>query len=274
MSKTAPDSVLTFGSMPLWVTPTQRNRRPPPPGPSPWYLSSPAAQVHAADGAWTWINDPKLSGVCHLFSPRDEAVLTVDFYCYIQQLPDDRLLIWHEEGRQPPDASSNPRVVFDLVTLAALAPARNAESAGAELKANKQRLRYEGGLPVRHELVTSIDAGTHEIAPPPEFAQLGETLVLADFGPSQVSSNFSDRMSRAIFCFNFSARQLEVIPQDWFNGGKYDYGYQWITRVDRDPATARIVGEGIRLGRFRLDGSGRQVEKWLHTDPFYRPSYE
>lgn len=259
--------------MPLWVPPTQRNRRPPPPGPSPWYLSSPAAQIHAADGAWTWINDPKLGGVCHLFSPRDQPVLTVDFYCYVQQLPGDRLLIWHEEGRQPPDANLNPMVVFDLLTLAALLPAQSAESAGAELKANRQRLRYEGGLPIRYELVSSIDAGMHEIVPPPEFAELSETLVLADFGPSRVSSNFSDRMSRAIFSFNFPDRQLEVIPQDWFNGGGYDFGYQWITRVDRDPTTGRIVGEGIRLGSFRLDSSGRQIEKWLHTDPFYRPNY-
>jgi hypothetical protein len=162
----APISMLTFNSMPLWLPPTQRNRRPPPPGPSPWYLSSPAAQIHAADGAWTWINDPKLSGVCHLFSPHDQAVLTVDFYCYVEQLQGDRLLIWREEGRQPPNASLNPKIAFDLLTLAALAPVQNAELAGTELKANKQRLRYEGGHPIRYELLTSVEPGIHAIATP------------------------------------------------------------------------------------------------------------
>lgn len=269
-----PIRMLTFDSMPLWLPPTQRNRQAPPPGPSPWYLSSPSAQIHAADGVWTWINDPKLGGVCHLFSPRDQAVLTVDFYCYVQQLPGDRLLIWHEEGRQTPSAAENPKVVFDLLVLTALVPVQDAEVAAAELKANRQRLRYQGGHPVRYELVTSIDAGIHAIGPPPEFGELPETLVLADFGPSEVSSNYADRMYRAIFAFDFSAGQLEVIPQDWFNGGGYDYGYQWITRVDREPATGRIVGEAIRLGRFRLDPSGRQIDKWLHSDPFYRPVYE
>jgi hypothetical protein len=254
--------------------PTQRNSSPPVPGPSPWYLSSPSAQVHARDGTWTWIEDPKLAGICHLFSPRDEAVLTVDFYCYVQQLPHERLLIWHEEGRQQSNISPNPRVVFDLLTLTALVPVPDAESVAVNLRAKKNCVRFEGGCAARYEIVTSIEAGIHPITPPREFSELHEVLVLADFGPAELSSNHWDRMSRAIFAFNFQARQLEVMPQDWFNGGGYDYGYQWISRVYREPNRGRIFGEGVRLGRFRLDPSGRRVEEWLHDDRFYRPADE
>ena len=57
----------------------------------------------------------------------------------------------------------------------------------------------------------------------------------------------------------------------WFNNGKYDFSYQWITRVARDPQTQRIFGEGIRLGMFQLDKTGRTVEKWLSSNPFYGP---
>src|SRR5215475_12179724 len=128
--------------MPVWLPPTQRNPRPPVPGPSPWYLSSPSAQIRAADGTWTWIEDPRLAGICHLFSPRDQAVLSVGFNCYVQHLPTGRLLIWHEEGRQQPDNNLNPKVVFDLVTLAALIPAPSAESVAAEMRAKNRRVQY------------------------------------------------------------------------------------------------------------------------------------
>lgn len=252
--------------MQVWVPPTQRNPPPVVPGPSPWYLSSPSAQVHARDGTWTWIEDPKLADICHLFSPRDEAVLTVDFLCYVQQLADDRLLIWHEEGRQqPPAINLNPRIVFDLLTLTALVPVSKPESVAADLREKKDRIRFEGGCAARYEIVTSIEAGIHAIAPPREFSELHEVLVLADYGPAELSSNYWDRMSRAIFAFDFQSRQLEVIPQDWFNKGGYDFGYQWITRVYREAATRRILGEGVRLGFFRLDASGTQVEEWLRT---------
>ena len=76
-------------------------------------------------------------------------------------------------------------------------------------------------------------------------------------------------MCSAIFAFNFKTATVEVIPQDWFNNGQYDFGYQWITRVGRDSKTKRIFGEGIRLGFFRLDETGRNIEKWLRNDPFY-----
>ncbi|MBI5301277.1 MAG: hypothetical protein HY868_04000 [Chloroflexi bacterium] len=65
--------------------------------------------------------------------------------------------------------------------------------------------------------------------------------------------------NRAIFGFSFDKQIVEVYPQDWFNKGDYDFGYQWITRVARDE-DGKIIGDGIRLDRFRLDASGRNIE--------------
>jgi hypothetical protein len=56
---------------------------------------------------------------------------------------------------------------------------------------------------------------------------------------------------------------LTVAPQDWFNKGDFDRGYQWPTRVARDPHSGAIVGDGIRIGTFILDGTHRNVVKWL-----------
>ena len=54
-----------------------------------------------------------------------------------------------------------------------------------------------------------------------------------------------------------------MLPQTWFTAGKYDIGYQWITRVTRDPATGRILGGGIRIGNFELAEDGMGLERWI-----------
>jgi hypothetical protein len=218
-------------AMKMWEPSTQKNGLPLVPGPSPWYLRSPAATVCTEERTWNWIEDPNLAGLCHLFSPRDEAVLTVDFYCYVQQLPGDRLLVWREWGRQKEDLSANPKIVFDLLDIRKLTSLGDAELVGKEMRAKKERIRFGGGNSHHYELASSLDEGVHSITPPAEYSRLHEVLVLGDYGPSEISSNYWDRMSRAIFAFDFQARKVEVLPQDWFNTGGYDYGYQWITRV-------------------------------------------
>jgi hypothetical protein len=50
---------------------------------------------------------------------------------------------------------------------------------------------------------------------------------------------------------------LRLYPQDWFNVGRVDLGYQWVTRAARDPKTGRIHGDGIRIDPFILDDSMR-----------------
>ena len=54
---------------------------------------------------------------------------------------------------------------------------------------------------------------------------------------------------------------VQLYGQDWFNGGGLDYGYQWVTRVARDPKTGKVRGEGIRISPFVLDTSLRQQEQ-------------
>ena len=56
------------------------------------------------------------------------------------------------------------------------------------------------------------------------------------------------------------ANEYDVIPQDWWNESDADFGYQWITRVGRDPKSGRLVGDGIRIEPFKLDASGRRRE--------------
>ena len=52
-----------------------------------------------------------------------------------------------------------------------------------------------------------------------------------------------------------------LYPQDWFNAGGFDYGYEWVTRVARDPRTGKVHGDGIRIGPFVLDATLRHLER-------------
>ena len=234
------------------------------PGPSPWYLRAPRARISTPEGSWAWefYDGSPLSGLSRLLSPQGETVLFVDFNCYVQPLSGGRLLVWYETGRQ---------IVFTIFDLVALIPFKDHLKIAAEIRTLRKRIWFQGWSPRIYDVPTALCEGTHAISPPAEFADLPELLVLADFGSMETVSNHWDKIYRAIFAFDFKSRQVTVLPQKWFNEGKYDFGYQWITRVQREPRTGQIVGEGIRLGNFLLDPSGTQVQEWLHQDIFYHP---
>ncbi len=242
------------------------------PGPSPWYLTGPFEKIKTQAGVWQWkrAEDKHYPGLSYLTSPSGSAVLVVNFQCYVQLLPGDRILIWHESDRGHADALPAPaKVVFTILDLDQLMPLADTHATLRDVHARKIQLHFEAGNPQTFEFATSIPEGTHAFSPPSAFGHIPELLVLADFG-SEGRSNW-ERAFRAIFAFDFHSRQVQVMPQAWFNEGGMDYGYQWITRVQREPATGRIVGEGIRLGNFRLDASGTRVQEWLHKDVFYHP---
>jgi hypothetical protein len=229
------------------------------PGPSPWHLRDPAMRIFTPEGEWTWefFDGPTLGGMSRLQSPLGTTVLLVDFYCYVQPLPDARLLVWFEIGRQDP--LRNPGVHFTLIDLRALEALNDSAVIAGEMKEMKQQVRFSGGAAIHCEFTTTLDPGTHSISAPFEFHDLAETLVLADYGIPTRSSNHFDQMYRAIFAFDFEAGRVTVMPQRWFNEGNYDFGYQWIARVQRDPRTGRIVGEGVRIPPFRLDETGTNL---------------
>jgi hypothetical protein len=243
------------------------------PGPSPWYLSAPWASLRTPQGTWLWgfYDGPTLAGLSYLKTPAGAAVLILDFQYYVLSLPKDRILLWRESGRKR-ESNATPRITFQILHLSELRALPDPQSVADEMRKKKQTIVFEGGNPIAYEFLSNASEGTHAIDPPLPFLELPEVLVLADFGSED--GNHFDKMFRAIFAFDFKARQVSVIPQRWFNEGSYDFGYQWITRVQREEKTGQIVGEGIRLGNFRLDRSATQVQEWLHKDAFYHPEYE
>lgn len=243
------------------------------PGPSPWYLKQSLAAITTDEGKWNWdfYDGANLSGLTRLLSPTGQTVLFLDFNCYVQRLSKGRILIWYEIGRSEKDGYEPPRIVFTILSLPSLEAFEDHLDAATEFRATKKRIGYRGGHASVYEFSTTVSEGIYTISPPPDYRELKEQLVLADFGPKEAGSNHYDKMYRSIFALNFEIGEVSVHPQKWFNEGNYDFGYQWITRVQRERSTNQIVGEGIRLGRFRLDSSATNIDTWLHQDIFYHP---
>ncbi len=241
-----------------------------PPGPSPWYLYRRAIRTPIGVFRWNAIQgNPIAVGVSFLTNPAGKAILFLDFQCYTKPLPDNRLLVWHNrEGQADSDPFST--VEFQLLDLCALAPAKDRFRAAEELRSARESVSYRGVPVARMSYATYLSPGTHSLEEvPTDFASLGEILVLANHAPREQTTNVPSPPSLAILAFDFNAKSVTVMPQDWYNRGSYDFGYEWVTRVARHPGTGHIFGEGIRLGFFRLDESGTNIDEWLVKDHFH-----
>ena len=65
----------------------------------------------------------------------------------------------------------------------------------------------------------------------------------------------------AIVSLRPKINQISIYPQDWFNRDeKIDFGYQWITRAERNIKTNKIHIQGIRLDDQILDETNRNIE--------------
>lgn len=245
------------------------------PGPSPWYLLKSSA-IRTTRGQFHWegcAEDKDLCELTRLVSPSRDTVLLLGFYFYVKALGDGKILVWHEKTTTCRDIMGGAEIAFYMLDLYQLCGFKDFRKAATRLTEQKQKILFENGLITEFTFLNSVDEGIYPLDLPEEFARLNEVLVLADYRPRKEEDNPCDKMHRAIFAFNFQDAQAEVIPQDWFNNGNYDFGYQWITRVIRHPGSNRIIGEGIRLGIFVLDETGKQIDTWLQQDPGYHPGY-
>jgi len=228
-------------------------------GPSPWGFHDRSFVI--GDNSYRFTETAsggKLDGLISLQDAKGMTLLVLDFYCYLRILEDGTVMLWREAGEK-----SARRIVFDNFSLSSLRPLSDPLVTAANMREEKVGL---ASLPVSQhwELSPYLVAGGHSISIPFDWSRFEETLVLAD----HADTGNPDKMARAIFAFNWTERKVEVFPQDWFNNGKYDFGYQWITRVERR-SDGSITGQGIRLGRFELDETNRRVKKWVIEDRFY-----
>lgn len=241
------------------------------PGPSPWYLCGKSIETSVGRYGWCeFEKDSKLAGMTSLCNPAGACVLLLDFHWYVQQMAEDCLPMWYEKAQTDRDPYTIPSITFQILKMDKLEPLNDSVQIAKAMRQEGRSVHCKSQPSASYQYMTSVEPGSHRLENvPADLSQLGEVLVLANCRCAIDNSDAPSEMCRAIFDFNFREASLSVYPQDWFNRGGYDFGYQWITRVAREAGSGQIIGEGIRLGFFRLDKTNRNIEEWLVKDPFY-----
>ncbi|HET9029764.1 MAG TPA: hypothetical protein VFN49_06270 [Candidatus Aquilonibacter sp.] len=163
--------------------------------------------------------------------------LSLDFYCFTLAL-DIHLLVWHAT-RTPTQPTGVHMEIYDFDRL---------------VESSDQRpLPSRGPIRARTTPTASLDfkplyEGSAEYAFPQQMRQLDELLF------------FNAGRSTTLWHLQPARGRLSVYPQDWFNSGDWDYGYEWPTRVARDAETGVVFGEGIRIGYFALSPTMRTLQ--------------
>ncbi|MBL7996145.1 hypothetical protein JNM05_12300 [bacterium] len=223
------------------------------PGPSPWYIIG--KELNSSVGILSWMDDDTdkdFAGLSFLKNRKGETLLILDFYCYLNQLDADTLLLWYSNR-------TDLSITFKLIKLSSLEPIQEIKSKALLLRSTKSILWDDNKTYSTYTISSSVEAGDHKVDFPLEFRVLDELLIVTNNG---LSNNW-DQMFTAIFVVHPKIGRLIVYPQDWFNSGKYDFGYQWITRAARQPETGIIFGDGIRIAKFELDESCRNVKQFV-----------
>lgn len=228
-------------------------------GPSPWAWRDRSHVMGGQKYRFRGLEaDEELAGITKVLNENDEVILLLDFYHYARFLDDGRVLLWWEDAR-----SETKTLCFAAFRFRDLPAIPDPMDAARRMRAEK---RDSSGLPgaVEWKVACLREAGDHEIDSPEEWRDFEETLALA----AHARSEGYPGMHRALFVFDWKDRRLTVLPQDWFNEGNYDFDYQGITRIARTES-GEFIGEGVRLGTFVLDESGRRIGRWISENPFH-----
>ena len=233
------------------------------PGPSPWYLGPNTTTVEGF--RWQSAGDKSPAAGKTLLIGSKGPVAVLDFQNYAMMLDRSMLVIWNQAPRIGTGHTAPVRIyVVEPVLLSPI---------GNRLDSLYQEMQHKGirlllGGPAQAEIgLDTVNADDAiEIMFPAQLQKIDELLILchssAITGTGQAGW---DRGDLALLAAWPQQSRFRLYPQDWFNAGSWDYGYQWVTRVARNHETGRIHGEGIRIAPFVLDESLRQI------DPTTRP---
>ena len=108
------------------------------------------------------------------------------------------------------------------------------------------------------EISSGLAPGRHALDVPQEFRTLQEVILIAPY-----SAVAGDGAVCAIMLLRPRDGSVEVLPQTWFKAPEFDTTLQWIARATRDPVSRRLIGDGVRIGRFELTQDGTRLERWL-----------
>jgi hypothetical protein len=225
------------------------------PGPSPWYFSP---DTPATKGfRWQRAGDAPPAAGKTLLIGNHGPVAVLNFYNYAIVLDESTILIWHQ-GQSSYDASPTPPVRLFVIEPNRLSPfSKDLSTLYEKMNTQKERVALGGSPLALTSLLTTNIEDEMSTKFPAQLETLDELLILCD--SSGIRSEPTWNLGNlALLVAKPSQSKYRLYPQDWFNEGGLDYGYQWVSRVVRNRQTGHIHGQGIRIGPFILDDSLRR----------------
>jgi hypothetical protein len=221
------------------------------PGPSPWHLRLPGAPCIYG---FRWEERNGTGGVKTLLVGPQGPVAALGFQNYVKVLDYETLLLWHQQTHRSGEPT-NP------VELLALKP-REMEPLRGDLDfiaipAGERPLLLQSAPIASAALDTTRVEEDLRAAFPPQLSVSDELLILCHSSAIRSDSKWSADL--ALMVAQPQQSTYRLYPQDWFNYSNADFGYEWVTRVARNPQTGRVHGDGIRIGAFVLDETLRKV---------------
>ena len=214
------------------------------PGPLPWYGRSAGDRIYGPSVELEWIYAEDVHQSLLVERGVSEGLGSVfgvgKIYTYPKSLSAQRFVLWWQK-RSPLGMGVIQFRVFDANGLHPLENWRDAWNDESD---------YLVGAPeiASFSLPAQLSDGVNRVALPDEFTIADEMLILINRAATGIDI--------CIWRIDTGRRQIIVLPQRWWNESDADFGYQWITRVAMEPASGRIVGDGIRISPFVLDASG------------------
>ncbi|MEW6250223.1 MAG: hypothetical protein AB1716_06230 [Planctomycetota bacterium] len=224
-------------------------------GPAPWYWHTfPAFEGEGRRLAWHFTGPE--GDHAYLVVLRDESApeqvrFVANIYTRVFRVSPGLLGLWY------PD---NPLLRVRVFDPAEFGPI---DLTAVPARPERDKLAYFcRAEPLGEFLIdTMLDAGEHPLSLPVAFAGLDHLMLVGEYAKVREAACAS--VYEIVPGAAAGTRRLNVLPQSWFNQDDFDLGYQWITRVVRDPQTGRIYGDGIRMGTFELADDGRHLARWL-----------
>lgn len=227
------------------------------PGPSPWFYSDKFGIIPGHH--WTGSK----GGCVILARDSSQIILVLGYYHYVLALDDEHILVWVQKGSE--EETTAP-VEFRLIDLSQLKPiGEDVESLSESCQAADGFLS-EGPLQEHFHVPTHLNWEQESLEIPHLDVLPSQLTIVCQ--SSLIASPTSHAPNHALIDIDFENARSKAYPQDWFNNGDFDFGYDWITHVVRVENTGRTFGFGIRLGAFELDKTRTKLKRWINSSKF------
>lgn len=183
------------------------------------------------------------------FARPSNTYLGLGLRSYFLALGDDRLLVWRQLRKPPPDSAIRMSL-FDTRRLERVGKPRS----WLWRYGDWDSVIWKDGLIASVDLPVELERGSHSVVYPQPMRISREILILA----SQFAVGRIPRTT-ILFVARPSEGVLEVVPFDWW---KSRPRLRFIARVVRDAQSGNIVGDGVGVRPFSISPAGEFLG-WL-----------